>query len=140
MSEAPYRIAIAVFDGAEELDFVGPWEVMGGWHLLYPDDLEVFLVGEDALPVTCAKGMRVLADRTWDELGEIDVLIYPGGRGTRPQLGDERIRARIRGLRDRGTLMTGGRPPPTGAPSTTSSNSAPTSPRGPTTGSWTRAT
>jgi transcriptional regulator GlxA family with amidase domain len=99
MSEAP-------FDGAEELDFVGPWEVMGGWHLLYPDDLEVFLVGEDALPVTCAKGMRVLADRTWDELGEIDVLIYPGGRGTRPQLGDERIRARIRGLRDRGTLMT----------------------------------
>ena len=45
--------------------------------------------------------MRVLADRTWDELGEIDVLVYPGGRGTRPQLGDERIRARIRGLRDR---------------------------------------
>lgn len=106
MTDAPYRIAVAVFEGAEELDFVGPWEVLGGWRLLYPDDLELFLVGEDASPVTCAKGMRVLADTTWDELGEIDVLVYPGGRGTRPQLGDERIRARIRGLREQGTLMT----------------------------------
>ena len=106
MSDSPHRIAIAVFEGAEELDFVGPWEVMGGWRLLYPDDLDVFLVGEDDRPISCAKGMRVLADKTWDELGEIDVLIYPGGRGTRPQLGDERIRSRIRVLRDQGTLMT----------------------------------
>jgi transcriptional regulator GlxA family with amidase domain len=106
MSDSPHRIAIAVFEGAEELDFVGPWEVLGGWRLLYPDDLEMFLVGEDDLPVTCAKGMRVLADRTWAELGEIDVLVYPGGRGTRPQLGDERIRSRIRGLKEQGTLMT----------------------------------
>jgi putative intracellular protease/amidase len=34
------------------------------------------------------------------------VLLYPGDRGTRAQLGDERIRSRLRGLRDRGTLMT----------------------------------
>src|SRR5205814_1155893 len=32
------RIAIAVFEGAEELDFVGPWEVLGAWRFLYPDD------------------------------------------------------------------------------------------------------
>jgi transcriptional regulator GlxA family with amidase domain len=100
------RIAVAVFEGAEELDFVGPWEVLTGWRLLYPDDVEVFLVGDTLEPVTCAKGMRVLPDRTWDEAGQIDVLVYPGGRGTRAQVGDERIRARLRGLRDTGTLMT----------------------------------
>ncbi|HKP19344.1 MAG TPA: DJ-1/PfpI family protein [Gaiellaceae bacterium] len=100
------RIAIAVFEGAEELDFVGPWEVLTAWRYLYPDDVEVFLVGEATEPVTCAKGMRVLPDRSWDDAGEIDVLVYPGGRGTRAQLGDERIRSRLRGLRDRGTLMT----------------------------------
>jgi transcriptional regulator GlxA family with amidase domain len=100
------RIAIAVFEGAEELDFVGPWEVLAAWRFLYPDDVEVVLVGEDSAPVTCAKGMQVLAHTTWDELGDVDALVYPGGRGTRGQLGDERVRSRLRGLKKRGTLMT----------------------------------
>jgi transcriptional regulator GlxA family with amidase domain len=103
---AAVRIAIAVFEGAEELDFVGPWEVLAAWRFLYPDDVEVFLVGEDSEDVTCAKGMRVLTDTSWDDLGDVDVLLYPGGRGTRTQLGDERIRARLRRLKERGTLMT----------------------------------
>jgi transcriptional regulator GlxA family with amidase domain len=100
------RIAIAVFDGAEELDFAGPWEVLAAWRFLYPDDVEILLVGESSAPVTCAKGMRVVANTTWDRLGEVDVLVYPGGRGTRAQLGDENIRSRLRGLKERGTLMT----------------------------------
>ena len=100
------RVAVAVFEGAEELDFVGPWEVLGAWRFLYPDDVELVLVGEDSAPVTCAKGLRVVADTSWDELGDVDVLVYPGGRGTRAQLGDERIRGRLRALRERGALMT----------------------------------
>jgi transcriptional regulator GlxA family with amidase domain len=101
------RIAIAVFDGAEELDFVGPWEVLAMWRDVSPgDDVEVVLVGESVEPVTCAKGMRVLPDASWDDLSEVDVLVYPGGRGTRPQLGDETIRARLRTLRQHGTLLT----------------------------------
>lgn len=98
-------VAIALFDGAEELDFVGPWEVLSAWHHLHPDDVEVCLVGEAAEPVTCAKGLRVLPQRTWDGLGHIDVLIYPGGRGTRAQLGDERIRSRLRALNKDGALL-----------------------------------
>jgi putative intracellular protease/amidase len=93
------RIAIAVFEGAEELDFVGPWEVLTAWRLLHPDDFEVLLVGEDSDPVTCAKGMQVVAQTTWAKLGEIDVLVYPGGRGTRAQLGDARIRSRLREMK-----------------------------------------
>jgi transcriptional regulator GlxA family with amidase domain len=101
------RIAIAVFDGAEELDFVGPWEVLAMWRDVCPEDeVEVMLVGKTTEPVTCAKGMRVLPDTSWDEVGDVDVLIYPGGRGTRPQLGDETIRERIRALKQHGTLMT----------------------------------
>ena len=100
------RIAIAVFEGAEELDFVGPWEVLAAWRFLHPDDVDVFLVGDTTDVVTCAKGMRILPHRTWDDAGEIDVLVYPGGRGTRAQLGDERIRERLRGLKSSGTLMT----------------------------------
>jgi transcriptional regulator GlxA family with amidase domain len=100
------RIAIAVFEGAEELDFVGPWEVLAAWRYLRPDDVEVVLVGDSTSPVTCAKGLRVVPDTTWDDLGDVDVLVYPGGFGTRAQLGDEAVRARLRALRERGTLMT----------------------------------
>jgi transcriptional regulator GlxA family with amidase domain len=99
------RIAIAVFEGAEELDFVGPWEVLAAWRHLRPDEVDLVLVGEAAEPVTCAKGMRVVPECTWAELGGVDVLVYPGGRGTRAQLGDERVRARLRELRAAGTLM-----------------------------------
>jgi len=100
------RIAIAVFEGAEELDFVGPWEVIAAWRYLHSDEVDVFLVADTLDPVTCAKGMRVLADRTWGDAGKIDVLVYPGGKGTRAQLGNEEIRARLRALSEQGTLMT----------------------------------
>jgi transcriptional regulator GlxA family with amidase domain len=103
---AGVRIAIAVFEGAEELDFVGPWEVLAAWRFLYPDDLELVMVGEDTSPVTCAKGMRVVPETSWKDLGDVDVLVYPGGRGTRAQLGDDKVRARLRAMRERGTLMT----------------------------------
>ncbi len=102
----PVRIAIAVFEGAEELDFVGPWEVLGAWRFLHPDDVDLFLVSDHAAPVTCAKGLRVLPDTSWDDAGEFDVLVYPGGRGTRPQLGNEDIRQRLQRLKERGALMT----------------------------------
>jgi transcriptional regulator GlxA family with amidase domain len=100
------RIAVAVFEGAEELDFVGPWEVLAAWRFLYPDDVDLVLVGDATAPVTCAKGLRVVPETTWDEVGDVDVVVYPGGRGTRRQLGDETIRTRLRALSQRGTLMT----------------------------------
>jgi transcriptional regulator GlxA family with amidase domain len=100
------RIAIAVFEGAEELDFVGPWEVLAAWRYLGRDDVEVVLVGDTTEPVTCAKGLRVVPDATWDDLGEVDVLVYPGGYGTRAHLGDEAVRTRLRSLAECGTLMT----------------------------------
>ncbi len=101
------RIAIALFEGAEELDWTGPWEVLAMWSSGYPKDgVEVFTVAETLDPVVCAKGVRVLPDRTWDDVGQVDLLVYPGGRGVRPQLGDDAIRTRLRKLAAGGTLMT----------------------------------
>jgi transcriptional regulator GlxA family with amidase domain len=101
------RIGIAVFEAAEELDFVGPWEVLSMWANGWPDDgVEVFTVADTLEPIKCAKGLRVLADHTWAEAGKIDVLVYPGGRGVRPQLGSARVRGRLRDLAHGGTLMT----------------------------------
>ena len=101
------RIAVVLFDGAEELDWAGPWEVLAAWAQLFPDDgVEVFTVAETTEPVTCAKGLRVLADHTWDDAPKPDVVVWPGGMGTRKQLGDPAVRERVRGLAAAGTLMT----------------------------------
>jgi transcriptional regulator GlxA family with amidase domain len=100
-------IAVALFDGAEELDFAGPWEVLAAWATQWPDDgVHVFTVAERPDPVACAKGMRVVPDHTWETAPPIDVLVYPGGVGTRRDLSDERILERLRALREAGTLMT----------------------------------
>ena len=101
------RIAVALFDGAEELDFAGPWEVLAAWATQWPDDgVEVFTVARSTEPVSCAKGMRVLPDHTWESAPPIDVLVYPGGVGTRRDLSDPATLDWLRGLEGDGTLMT----------------------------------
>lgn len=101
------RIGILLFDDVEELDAVGPWEVLRMWTLLWPDDgWEVFTFSESPEPVTCAKGMKVLADCTEEDRAFLDVLVYPGGRGTRAQVHDSERLAWVRDRADSGTLMT----------------------------------
>jgi transcriptional regulator GlxA family with amidase domain len=103
----PLRIVIVLFDGVEELDWAGPWEVLASWANMWPDDaVEILTVADTSEVVRCANGVRVLADATWDELGTVDVLVYPGGIGTFGQLGDDVIRSRIRALKEAGALMT----------------------------------
>ena len=81
-------IGILVFDGVEELDFVGPWEVFTmanevSQQLGRPAVHDVKLISERDGPVTCAKGMRVLPDLTISQCQRLDVLLIPGGIGTR---------------------------------------------------------
>jgi transcriptional regulator GlxA family with amidase domain len=101
------RIGIALFDGAEELDWAGPWEVLAAWSEQFPDDgVEVFTVARTGGEITCAKGLRVLPDRTWADAGKLDVLVYPGGMGTRRELKDDAVLDWLRRGEADGTLMT----------------------------------
>ena len=82
------RIAIALFDGVEELDFAGPWEVLTFWarEVAAPGS-SVVTVASTLEPVTAAKGLRVLPDTTWAQLGAIDVDLGHRPRGTAPDIG-----------------------------------------------------
>jgi transcriptional regulator GlxA family with amidase domain len=79
-------IGILLFDGAEELDFVGPWEVLTASSALLEKDGappdRVVLVAEQLDPVRCRKGMRVLPDVTFTDHPPLDIVIVPGGEGT----------------------------------------------------------
>lgn len=101
------NVAIVVFDGAEELDWTGPWEVLAAWSRMWPDDgVSVYTVADSLAPVTCAKGLRVLPEHTWESAPRPDVVVWPGGVGAREQVGREDVRARVRSLHDSGALMT----------------------------------
>ncbi len=87
-------IGLVVFPNAEELDFVGPWEVFTmAKQTLGPaaeaaapaTDLGVVLIAQTLEPVRCAKGLRVLPDHTFDDAPELDVVVVPGGIGTRSE-------------------------------------------------------
>ena len=102
------QIAVALFDGVEELDFAGPWEVLGYWaREVAQAEVEVSTVAASLDPVRAAKGLRVLPDRTLHDAGPIDVFVMPGGRGTRALLApDEPLHVALRSLAERGTLLT----------------------------------
>lgn len=78
-------IGVLIFDGAEELDFVGPWEVFT-MAAKARDDIRVVTIAERNGPVACAKGMRVLPDHTLADAPALDVVLVPGGIGTRREV------------------------------------------------------
>ena len=80
------KIGIALFDDAEELDFAGPWEVFTMASNIGPGAHEVMLVAETDAPIRCAKGMRVLPDVTFANCPKLDVILIPGGQGTRREV------------------------------------------------------
>ncbi|WP_435600971.1 DJ-1/PfpI family protein [Streptomyces sp. C10-9-1] len=98
---------LLVFDGAEELDFVGPWEVFTASSMLREHADTAVLVAERPGPVRCNKGMRVLPDHTFGDHPPLDVLLVPGGNGTRREVANTRLTDWIRGTADRAAWTTG---------------------------------
>lgn len=105
-TQGAIRVGVFVFDGAEELDVVGPWEVLAYWAAHSDLHPEVLTFSLDGGGVRCAKGLCLVPDTSADEVGPLHVLVYPGGRGTRPLMRDEDHLAWVRGLRARTPLMT----------------------------------
>ncbi len=79
------RIGLLLFEDAEELDFVGPWEVFT-MAAKGCDDISVVTLAERAGPLRCAKGLRVLPDHTLADAPALDVVLVPGGQGTRREV------------------------------------------------------
>jgi len=82
------RVGLFVFDGAEELDVVGPYDVLSSWAQHSALRPEVVTFSTDGAGVRCAKGLCVVPDRSADDVGPLHVLLYPGGQGTRALAAD----------------------------------------------------
>jgi transcriptional regulator GlxA family with amidase domain len=81
---------ILMFEDMEELDFVGPWEVLTMGKMLRPDD-RVIAIGLDAAEIHCSKGMHMRPDVGLSGAPKLDVLLVPGGDGTRALMKNEQL-------------------------------------------------
>lgn len=86
------RVGIVLFTNIEVLDFCGPFEVFSTTALneekrreeLSP--FEVVLVAENNEPIVTTGGMRVIPDFIFENRPKLDILVVPGGWGTRKEM------------------------------------------------------
>ncbi len=107
MSGVTQHVGIYLFDGVEELDAVGPWEVLSWWTRNHPQDgYEVTTLSAAGGAVHCAKGLTLIAHHRYLCAPPLSVLIYPVGQGTRAHIHDEEQLDWVRRQRSQVALMT----------------------------------
>jgi cyclohexyl-isocyanide hydratase len=95
------RVAIFIFPGVEELDFVGVYEVLAGAR----DMMEHDEIGVDVLLdmeviathdiIKCANGLLVHPHRVTDDLESYELVVMPGGRGVRELMKDSEFLSKV---------------------------------------------
>ena len=110
-----WNVGILIFDHVEVLDFAGPFEVFSRTRLDPGVEsrrseerapFRVFTVARTAAPVTATGGLRVIPDHPFTTAPPIDLLVVPGGFGTRALLQDEETLGWIRQVASAARKMT----------------------------------
>jgi transcriptional regulator GlxA family with amidase domain len=95
------RVGILVFPEVEVLDFCGPFEVFAAARLdegrrrEEPSPYEVVLVADGRDIVAATGGLKVVPDHDLGDCPPLDVLVVPGGWGTRKEMANDRLLAWI---------------------------------------------
>jgi len=92
-----YQAGILIFPDVEVLDFAGPFEVFSVTRLNEerrreePSPFDVKLIAENLEPVVASGGLRVLADYDFNNCPPLEILVVPGGWGTRTQIENKQL-------------------------------------------------
>lgn len=99
------KVAILIFDEVEVLDFCGPFEVFAvtgrGWE---QKPFEVFTVAEKSEAVIASNGLSVNPRYTIGDCPQADILIVPGGIGTRREMQNQTLIDWIKGAADKAEM------------------------------------
>lgn len=102
------RVGIVIFPNVEVLDFCGPFEVFSVTRLNEerrreePSPFEVVLIAETLNTVVATGGLRVQPDYTLEATPALDILVVPGGWGTRTEIKNEKL---LRFISERGRAV-----------------------------------
>jgi transcriptional regulator GlxA family with amidase domain len=110
-----HSVGIFIFDDVEVLDFAGPFEVFSRTRLVPGAEsrrsessapFEVFTVAQSPGPIRAIGGLQVIPTFAWDTAPAIDILVVPGGFGTRALLRHDETLAWIRRVAASASLVT----------------------------------
>lgn len=91
------RVGILLFNDVEVLDFCGPYEVFTATRLSEehrreePSPFQVFLIAQTKSVVRASGGLRVMPDYTFQDCPILDILLVPGGWGTRTEIENKEL-------------------------------------------------
>ncbi|HEV7857354.1 MAG TPA: DJ-1/PfpI family protein [Pyrinomonadaceae bacterium] len=80
-----------LFPDAEELDFVGPWEIISAWSKYEDGPEQCLTVSQSGGEIRCAKGLRIVTDYEFADCPPLDYLLIPGGQGTREEVNNDAL-------------------------------------------------
>lgn len=83
------NVGIFLFNDVELLDFAGPYEVFSVTAELNDNQLfKVFSISQDGAGIKTINGLRVIPDYGFADHPPVDILVIPGGFGTRAAVKD----------------------------------------------------
>src|SRR5271168_103245 len=101
---APLTVGIVLFEGFELLDVFGPCEAYGSLHL--DGAFKLVTVAEHAGPIASAQGPSAVADFALNDAPHLDLLLVPGGIGTRREVNNAALHDWLRTRSTDATLVT----------------------------------
>ncbi|MFC3439873.1 DJ-1/PfpI family protein [Sphingobium rhizovicinum] len=90
------KLGMLLFDGFELLDVFGPLEMFG----MLKDRVEILMIADKAGPVRSGAGPQAIADYGFAEAPKLDIVMIPGGIGTRREVGNAAFLESIRAIAD----------------------------------------
>ena len=86
------NVGIYLFNKVELLDFAGPYEVFSATSQLNGSELfKVFTISEDGGAIKSINGLIVIPDYSFDNHPKVDILIIPGGDGTKNEIKKKKV-------------------------------------------------
>ncbi|MDK8763375.1 DJ-1/PfpI family protein [Corynebacterium sp. MSK218] len=84
MTFEPQRVTVVLFEGFELLDVFGPVQLLQA-----VPDVTVVFAGPTGKPVASSQGVEVVPTISYEQIEPTDILLVPGGKGTRQLVEDE---------------------------------------------------
>ncbi len=105
------RVAVALFDGFTVLDVYGPVQAFASCRVMHPDGTpqrlyQIFTVADRPGPVAAGEGVSTVADHAFADAPRFDILVIPGGFGTRRAVSDQGFLKQLAAASEQATVTT----------------------------------
>ncbi|MGC9156503.1 MAG: DJ-1/PfpI family protein [Ferrimicrobium sp.] len=87
MNQQPLQVGMVLYEDFELLDVTGPLEILGK----LPEAFTITLIGQELKPTSSVQGVSIMPTATMSEAPNVDLLMVPGGMGTRRLVNDEAL-------------------------------------------------